>query len=115
MVRLMMTQAIVDALNFCYKLDLKGWPLESVADEPSLDEAALGRPISHGQIIDLSKLLRHHLDEHEHKQGNGYLQTANGSFQFSLKSLLRGSKVYVDPPKPKAPPVSLVYTDTIIF
>lgn len=55
-----------------------------VRDEPSLDDPAVGKPISHDQIVHLWKQLKT-LDA--------------GSF--SLESLLRGARVYTPPPPPK--------------
>ncbi|KAK8035774.1 hypothetical protein PG991_001847 [Apiospora marii] len=56
-----------------------------VSSEPSLDDAAAGKPISHGQIIDLWKQLRS-LDHSK----------------YSLEDLLRGATVYIPPPPPEA-------------
>lgn len=58
-------------------------------DEPSLDEPAVGKPISHGQIVHLWKRLK----AHDAGRGN-----------FSLEGLLRGAKVYTPPPAPKPEP-----------
>jgi hypothetical protein len=58
--------------------------------EPSLLNPKVGNPISHGQVIDISR------DLHAHQ-----IQPRS-----SLETLLRGSKVYVPPPPPKAEPVS---------
>lgn len=59
-------------------------------DEPRLSSPEVGNPISHGQVVELSK--------------NAKLR---GITPFTLDDLLRGSNVYVVPPKPKAEPVSL--------
>lgn len=56
--------------------------------EASLDKPALGKPISHGQIVQLWKQLK-----------------AHDARTFSLESLLRGARVYVAPPPPKPEPV----------
>lgn len=58
-------------------------------EEPSLDAPAAGKPISHGQVVDLWKDLKGH-----------------GPKKFSLENLLKGSSVYVPPPPPKPEPVS---------
>ncbi len=57
--------------------------------EPSLSSPKVGNPISHGQVIDISR----QLNAHRGKLGN-------------LEALLRGSNIYVPPPPPKAEPVS---------
>ncbi|KAK1783264.1 endoplasmic reticulum-based factor for assembly of V-ATPase-domain-containing protein [Copromyces sp. CBS 386.78] len=56
-------------------------------DEPSLVDANIGAPISHGQIVHLWNLLK--ADEHR---------------EYTLEILLRGSRVYVPPPPPKPEP-----------
>lgn len=60
-----------------------------VSQEPPLKNPKIGNPISHGQIIDLSRKLRKH-----------------NLSPLTLELLLRGSRVYVSPPVPKAEPVS---------
>ena len=102
MVQLLMTQGIINAIGTCERLQVEGWPLAPIANESSLKQATMGRPISHGQIIDISKLLRTSYGRDRLKE----LETADGSFKFGLEDLLRGSKVYVEPPKPRTPPVS---------
>ena len=57
--------------------------------EPSLSDPRVGKPISHGQILDLSKELK-----------------SRGMSPRDLDALLRGSRVYNSPPKPKVEPVS---------
>ncbi len=59
-------------------------------DEPTLDNPAVGQPISHGQIIDLWRKLNE-----------------AGEKEYTLENLLRGAKVYVPPPPPKPEPVSM--------
>lgn len=61
---------------------------ELIDGEPNLDTPAVGDPISHGQIIDLWKSLR-----------------SDGHRDYTLENLLRGARVYVPPPPPKAEPV----------
>ncbi|KAF3763181.1 hypothetical protein M406DRAFT_64312 [Cryphonectria parasitica EP155] len=83
MVLLTMTPSIVEAIR---KRD-GGTPQNKPAvegDGPPLDEPAAGKPISHGQIVELWKDLR----------------DADG-LRFSLELLLRGSRVYNPPPPPK--------------
>lgn len=61
----------------------------STTTEPSLSDPKVGNPISHGQVIDVSKQMR--------------MEALKPS---RLEELLRGSRVYIPPPKPKAEPVS---------
>ena len=58
-------------------------------EEPSLFDPKIGNPISHSQIIDLSRQLK--------EQGLPFC---------SLELLLRGSRVYIPPSPPKPEPVS---------
>jgi hypothetical protein len=62
---------------------------EKSPTEPPLSNPKVGNPISHGQVIDITRGLKAHR-----------IHPRN------LDSLLRGSKVYVPPPPPKAEPVS---------
>ncbi|KAF4970154.1 hypothetical protein FSARC_2751 [Fusarium sarcochroum] len=57
------------------------------AKEPSLDDPQLGKPISHGQIVDLWKRLK-----------------AQGNSSYTLEQLLRGASVYIPPPPLKPEP-----------
>ena len=90
MVFLTITPSIVEALN-----GWKGIPSSNPKDlqlnesDPRLDDAAVGKPISHGQILDLWKALQ-----------------AGGQKEYSLEGLLKGSCVYTPPPLPKPEPVS---------
>ncbi|KAF5518009.1 hypothetical protein CGCA056_v010322 [Colletotrichum aenigma] len=59
----------------------------STPEEPSLDEPAVGNPITHSQVLDLWRNLKQ--------------EEVDG---FSLESLLRGAKVYIPPPPPKPEP-----------
>lgn len=64
---------------------------DSGLDDPLLQNPKLGNPISHGQIIDLWKRLK-----------------GRGTRPRTLDSLLKGSRIYHPPPKPKPEPVSTV-------
>ena len=57
--------------------------------EPMISNPKVGNPISHGQVVDISRDLKAH-----RIQPN------------SLEALLKGSRVYVPPPQPKVEPVS---------
>ena len=97
-----MTPAIVAAIAEAQSshLDLTK---TSDASEPSLDNPATGNPISHGQILALSKLLRHVDDEAEYDDP----RPSQALSSYHLDDLLRGATIYKGPPKPKAEPVSL--------
>lgn len=92
MVFLTMTAAIVAAVKACQELDKAFLDLDGDT-EPSLDDPAIGNPISHTQVLALSKSLKKHRE----------LQSSISSH---LDELLRGSKIYYEPHKPKAEPVS---------
>lgn len=57
--------------------------------EPSLENPKAGNPISHGQVIDLSRQLK-----------------ALGLSPCTLETLLKGARVYIPPPPAKKEPVS---------
>lgn len=87
-----MTPSIVEGLKqLPQSLDTTSSNTE-VQSQPPLDEPAVGKPISHGQVIDLWKALKS-------------LEAA--SARISLEQLLRGSQVYVPPPPPKPEPVRM--------
>lgn len=90
MVLLTITPAIVEAIQHREKNVPVERPVEE--GEPTLENPAVGKPITHGQIIELWKDLKEQGDEHT---------------KYSLELLLRGSKVYLPPPPPKPEPVSL--------
>ncbi|RBR23994.1 uncharacterized protein FIESC28_03304 [Fusarium coffeatum] len=56
-------------------------------NEPSLDDPEIGKPISHGQIVDLWKRSK-----------------AQDNTNYTLEQLLRGASVYIPPPPPKPEP-----------
>lgn len=91
MVLLNMTPTIVEAIRRRNEI-ATSVDRPVVNDEPTLEDPAAGKPISHGQVVDLWKDLRG--QEHE-------------SPKYSLEYLLRGSTVYIPPPPPKPEPVSL--------
>ncbi|KAI1385639.1 endoplasmic reticulum-based factor for assembly of V-ATPase-domain-containing protein [Hypoxylon trugodes] len=94
MVLLTMTPSIVGALN---QLDEKiiedrvekeeNHSESATSNEPSLKDPLVGKPISHGQIIDIWK------------RANDGKHNA-----IKLEDLLRGATVYVPPPPPKPEP-----------
>lgn len=70
--------------------------LERNGSDPPLDDADVGSPISHGQIIDLWRALKD-----------------AGRKESSLEGLLKGSGVYIPPPPPKPEPVSDMARDIL--
>jgi TMEM199 family protein len=94
MVVLTMTGSIVEAIK---RLDehLEGQAqndaqtvTEASATEPSLKDPAVGKPVSHSQIIELWKRVN-----------------SEAEADFTLEKLLQGARVYVPPPSPKPEPV----------
>lgn len=92
MVLLTMTPSIVEGLEIRGDVTPAASESESNAahEEPSLEAPAPGKPISHGQILDLWRHLR---DDHA---------------DYTLEKLLLGARVYITPPPPKPEPVSLL-------
>ena len=103
MVRLTMTQSMVSAIEYCSRNKVADWDLKPLDQEPSLRNPSLGQPITHGQVIALSQCLRKHLQSQTGGQNN---KSKTGAVAYDLDGLLRGSKVYIEPPKPKKEPVS---------
>ncbi|KAI9772008.1 MAG: hypothetical protein M1840_001296 [Geoglossum simile] len=103
MVLLTMTPAMVAAIHESQQVSPRSPAAAAAAgtmsggkqgptDEPPLDDPQVGKPISHARIIDISGRLR---------QRNS-TDDLEGPDLFSLDILLRGSQVYIPPPKPKA-------------
>lgn len=93
MVLLTMTPAMVHCLQMAdvsrsAHVSLRTEGALQEVNEPSLKDPAVGKPISHGQVLDLWKSLN---DDHQTRP--------------SLEQLLRGSQVYSPPPPPKPEPV----------
>ena len=97
MVRLTITPVILQALKRVEQHAL----LSEVDDDPKVDEPAVGNPISHAQILAISKSLKQ-VNEESRKEG------AEGTPSYRLDDLLRGSQIYIEPPKPKIEPVESV-------
>ena len=97
-----MTAAIVAAIRKAQS-DHVDFSSTSEASEPSLDDPTIGSPISHGQIIVLSKLLRHA----DRDLPNDDSDSSQVPPSYHLDDLIRGAKIYKEPPKPKAEPVSI--------
>ncbi|PHH83062.1 hypothetical protein CDD82_3720 [Ophiocordyceps australis] len=91
MVLLTMTRPVVDALSTLDSCPSHG----SSADEPLLDEPAVGKPISHTQLLALWRDLQSS-------------PPMSASSPCSLEQLLSGSSVFL-PPKPPKPEPSAQY------
>ncbi|MCJ1282880.1 hypothetical protein MMC26_002206 [Xylographa opegraphella] len=102
MVLLTMTAALVAAIKHCDRLEAKLDAHEN-DDSPSLEDPAVGKPISHTQVIAISKWLT---NTEAGKGKEDYNKSVNDSTEYHLDQLLRGSMIYVEPPKPKLEPTS---------
>ncbi|KAI9686769.1 MAG: hypothetical protein M1822_002829 [Bathelium mastoideum] len=90
-----MTAASVAAVQKCTKLGLEDVIASKSSSEPLLEDPEVGKPISHGQLIDICRSLKKH-----YQDSNGLAVQV----PYHLEELLRGSKVYVPPPPPKKEP-----------
>ncbi|KAL8936391.1 MAG: hypothetical protein Q9216_004950 [Gyalolechia sp. 2 TL-2023] len=89
-----MTNAMVDSIRIIENHEIHrvgGLSLDNRG--PSLLDPSIGRPIEHTQVIELAKLL-----------GESYRSFDKAEIPYHLDDLLRGSKIYNEPPKPKAGP-----------
>ena len=96
-----MTPAILQALDI---LSAHGQAqiVTGNAKEPTLDQSVEGNPISHGQLIEISKRLKRIREEAEDHGAQ------DDEVLCHLDDLLRGSRIYVEPSKPKVEPVSML-------
>jgi hypothetical protein len=94
MVLLTMTLAIVRAIAAGREIADEAFTKLQTPSEPSLADPEVGNPISHSQLIDISKLLKQHppADKKDIK------------LDYHLNTLLKGSKIYIPPPPPKKEP-----------
>ncbi|KAI9791499.1 MAG: hypothetical protein M1816_003843 [Peltula sp. TS41687] len=67
-----------------------------IDNEPSLEKPVVGNPISHGQVVDVFTTIRQHRENM--KDG----ERSHNNRDVQLEQLLRGSKIYVPPQKPKS-------------
>lgn len=96
MVLLTMTPVLVAAVDQYQAVRSKEEEYATTsATEPDLSSPAVGKPISHGQIMDISRHLRNHASSSQDSTAPSY----------NLDVLLRGSHVYIAPAQPKAEPV----------
>ncbi|KAF2197522.1 hypothetical protein GQ43DRAFT_201831 [Delitschia confertaspora ATCC 74209] len=89
MVLLTMTPAIVQAIQRGQEFWEEAFQQLQIPSDPSLADPNVGKPISHSQLIGISKLL---------KQDEAYEN------DWRLSTLLKGSKIYIPPPPPKKEP-----------
>lgn len=94
MVNLIITPAIKAALNEVDRLHLEGFSKDQSSRQALPPNSAVGNPIGHGEVIAISRLLK----TYNKKKGIE-------SVPFRLEDLLRGSRVFLEPPKPTAEPV----------
>lgn len=97
MVLLAMTPGIVRALHRAEALSPDDFVKLQQPNEPALAEPEAGNPISHSQLIDLSKLLKKHhalTPKITHNSGDDDVPV-------SLATLLRNTTIYAPPPPPK--------------
>ncbi|KAL9100438.1 MAG: hypothetical protein Q9163_004183 [Psora crenata] len=91
-----MTPAMVSALKLFHESGLSLADGDDIMDAPD-QEPAVGKPISHGQLIELSRRLKKATGDRRNEE-------YGPSPSHTLDQLLRGSQVYVEPPKPRAEP-----------
>ncbi|RYO53436.1 hypothetical protein AA0116_g10824 [Alternaria tenuissima] len=96
MVLLTMTPGIVRAVAKAKHLSADGYAKLQHADSPALAESKVGNPISHSQLIDLSKLLKSHVSKDIHDTEDDQETTP-----LTLAALLANTAVYIPPPPPK--------------
>jgi hypothetical protein len=97
MVLLTMTPAVAAAVKIYLERDNH----EQLSDEPVLEGPKLGNPISHRQLIDVSKYLK------ENPAKVKGVNIDGRDVPVYLNELMRGCFLYTPPPKPKPEPVSL--------
>lgn len=99
MVLLTMTQAMVEVAQYIRVSHhmVPDGPGDVTADS-CLDKPKVGVPISHEQVIRLAKRLRA-LAEESNDGSRDEMPSCR------LEHLLRGARVYIEPPKPKSEPV----------
>lgn len=79
--------------------------LEQHPDEPALDAPEPGNPISHGQLVDISKYLKENPEKARSRSPD------EKDIPIYLNELMRGCAIYVPPPKPKEEKVKVeMYT-----
>lgn len=97
MVLLTVTPAAKDAIELYNRLGLRD---EQPSGEPSLAAPAVGNPVAHGQLIDISRALK------ELQNKKGFEEEDDMTVDVRLDALLKGARVWTPPPKPKPEQVS---------
>ena len=103
MLRFSMTPAIIAALN---QLSRYNCTLDSDDDLP-LDEPAVEKPISHYQILAISRNLKQKYAELE-------VSVTKQIVSYHLDDLLRGSQVYLPAAKPRNEPVEQPFHSNVL-
>lgn len=118
MVLLTMTADAVRALAGAEQVAPEEFARLQHPEDPPLAEAKLGNPISHGQLVDLAKLLKKHAAQlsaetdnvkrredtpHIGEEQDGHEQVTE-AIPITLDALLRNAAVYIAPPAPKKKP-----------
>lgn len=104
MVNLVITPAIKTALHEVDRLHLEGFNKDQFSGQTLPPNSAVGNPIGHDEVIAISRLL----NTHNKKKGTE-------SVPFRLENLLRGSRVFLELPKPTVEPVSCCVYHLPIF
>jgi hypothetical protein len=102
MVLLTMTPAVAEVVQLYLDHAPKS-KTQSVTDDPSLNAAAEGSPISHSQLIEISR----YLNAFNPVRADGTSRPAR------LSDLLRGCSVYTQPRPPKPKQVATVLPDIL--
>lgn len=97
MVRLTITPALIAAINATRSTEIN----EDNDIDPSLEDPQIGDPITHTQVLAISKALR--TQDRLPKSTSPHLD-----------DLLRGSIIYHEPPKPKAEPVRVISASCLL-
>jgi hypothetical protein len=100
MVLLTMTPGIVRAVATAKDLSSDEYQSLQHADEPTLAEPKVGNPISHSQLIGLSKLLKKHAPK-DTQEPPPTTEDAQEPTPTTLAALLANTAVYIPPPPPK--------------
>ncbi|KAF2402435.1 hypothetical protein EJ06DRAFT_473906 [Trichodelitschia bisporula] len=96
MVLLSMTKVVAAAVE----IYLESGQQDEQPEEPALVEPAPGKPISHSQLVDVSRFLKAHPEKVAAKtEGDQHVPV-------HLSELLRGCSIYQPPPPPKPEPSS---------
>lgn len=96
MVLFTMTPGIIRAVSKAEELAPHEYAKVQRSGEPTLAGAQLGAPVSHSQLINLSRLLKRHAQETSSDEDDCPLPT-------TLNSLLQSTTLYAPPPVTKPP------------